>query len=174
MGIDISMDTSNVFDNFKKLTPALFSIMTLSGLILFLPQSILHKMALDNLPDSVKMIIGFIFLLSSALTVSIIVFSYMHKAALHRRRKLFLMNKKKMLMQLGDSQKKIIFELLHSNDKKIYLDPNSGDTLYLLNNGFLFQPTQVFSVDYDNNTIMSYTPQPWLLDLFNENPNLFQ
>lgn len=174
MGLDVTIDASKVFDHFKKLTPALFSIMLLTGLILFLPQSILDKMALADLPIVVRMIFGIFFLLSSALVITIIIFSFSKRVISQQKRKQFINNRKKQLQHLSGYQKKILYDLLESNEKKIYLDPNSGDTLYLLNNGFIYQPAQIISVDYDNNTIMAYTPQPWLLDLYNDNPNLFQ
>ena len=50
MGIDISADniSSKVLDNFKKLTPALLSLVIISGSLLFLPEDILQKMALKK------------------------------------------------------------------------------------------------------------------------------
>lgn len=174
MGIDLSIDTNKVFSDFKKLTPALISIMVITGLILFLPQSILEKMALDNLSDTARRIIGIIFLLSSALTVTIILFSIFENVISERKYKRFRINQRKKLEKLSISPKQIIFSLLHSYDKMIRLNPNSGDVLYLKTNLFIYEPTQVFSVDYDNNAIMTYAPHPWLLDLFNETPELFK
>ena len=51
------------FDGFKKFTPALIAIMIFTGLILFLPETVLEKMALYDLPDIWKNIIGLSFLL---------------------------------------------------------------------------------------------------------------
>ena len=39
MGVDVSIDTSKIFENFKKLTPALIAVLIFTGLILFLPES---------------------------------------------------------------------------------------------------------------------------------------
>ena len=174
MGIDVSIDTNKVFDDFKKLTPALFALMILTGLILFLPQNILNKMALDDLPNTVKSIVGVVFLLSTALTITIILFSVFENIISQRKKKRFITNQIEKIKRLSISQKKILFQLLHSEEKSIRLDPNSGDTLYLKNNLFIYEPTQVFSVDYDNNAIMTYVPHPWLLDLYNENPDLIK
>ena len=176
MGIDVSMDkvTSKVFDNFKKLTPALFSLAIISGLLLFLPESILQKMALINLSDSLKMIIGFVFLLCVALIVTIVLFSLFGKLLSSRKYKRFRMNQKKKLEHLSQQQRMIINELMHSNDKSIQLDANSGDTIYLLSNLFIHQPQQIISVDYDNAMIFTYVPEPWLIDLYNEKPELFK
>ena len=51
MGVDIPTDkiASNVFDNFKKITPGLLAVALLSGALLFLPQSVLAKIKLAML-----------------------------------------------------------------------------------------------------------------------------
>jgi hypothetical protein len=38
---------------------------------------------------------------------------------------------------------------------------------------FLHMPQQVFSVGWDNEILFTYVPHPWLLDLYNEEPELF-
>lgn len=48
-----------------------------------------------------------------------------------------------------------------------------GDTAYLLTNLFIHQPEQAFSWGLDNEMILTYVPQPWLLELYNEEPDLF-
>ena len=65
-----------------------------------------------------------------------------------------------------------IFTLL-SKDKTIMLDKNSGDTIYLVNKMFLHQPEQVFSLGWNNEMILTYVPQLWLMELYNEDPKLF-
>ena len=39
--------------------------------------------------------------------------------------------------------------------------------------GVIHQPEQAFSLGWDNEMILIYVPQPWLLDLYNEEPGLF-
>lgn len=53
------------------------------------------------------------------------------------------------------------------------LDKNSGDTIYLVNKMFLHQPEQVFSLGWNNEMILTYVPQLWLMELYNEDPKLF-
>ena len=50
--------SEKVFDSFKKITPALVSVALLSGFILFLPEAVLIKISLNDLPDLWKRIIG--------------------------------------------------------------------------------------------------------------------
>ena len=56
MGANVSLDTNKVFDDFKKFTPALIAVLIFTGLILFLPESILQKMMLHSIPDYWKLI----------------------------------------------------------------------------------------------------------------------
>ena len=163
MSISVDSISEKIFDNFKKITPALVAIALLTGMILFLSDSVLKKMALDNLPDLWNRIIGLIFLLSVAIIVTLVVFSIISKNK----------NLKNKLKKLSPRQKTIVFQLLHSEDKTIALDKNSGDTIYLVNNWFLYMPEQAFTLGWNNEMILTYVPHPWLLELYNDEPELF-
>ena len=166
--------SEKVFDSFKKVTPALVSVAILTGFLLFLPQSILERMKLDKLPDLWTKVIGILFLLSIALIITIGLFSLL--ARIHRKLviKKIKENCRKKLKTLSSAQKSIIFQLLNSPNKTIELDKNSGDTIFLEQNLFIHMPDQVFSIDVDNKMRVTYVPQLWLLELYNEEPNLFK
>ena len=169
MGVNLSMDTNKVFDDFKKLTPALIAVLIFTGLILFLPESILQKMMLHSLPDYWRLIIGLLFLLSLALIIAI-AGSMLYKTIMTScNRKKYVKNKMKLTKQLSPVQKKILVCLLQSEDKSIPLDSTSGDTLYLLGNNFIHQPQQVFSMDDSDLIVLRYVPHPWLMDLYQNN-----
>lgn len=174
MSVSVDSIAEKTFDNFKKITPALVAVAILSGLLLFLPESILKKMSLDELPVLWNRIIGIVFLLSVALISTMIVFSVISHITEKRRNKQIRVNLKKKLQILSPRQKAIIVQLLRSEDKTISLDKNSGDTIYLVNNLFLHMPEQVFTLGWNNEMILTYVPQPWLLDLYNEEPELFK
>ena len=161
------------FDNFKKITPAMVAIAILSGLILFLPEDILKKMSLNDLPERWKQIIGIVFLLSIALIGTLLLFSFLSHIMSKNKNIRLKKNLKDKIKTLSPRQKAIIKQLLRSEDKTISLDKNSGDTIYLLNNLFLYMPQQVASVGWNNEMILTFTPQPWLLELYNEEPDLF-
>ena len=173
MSVSVDSIAEKTFDNFKKITPALVAVAILSGLLLFLPESILKKMSLDELPVLWNRIIGIVFLLSVALISTMIVFSVISHLTERRRNKRIRVNLKKKLQTLSPRQKAIILQLLRSEDKTISLDKNSGDTIYLMNNLFLHMPEQAFTLGWNNEMILTYAPQPWLLDLYNEEPELF-
>ena len=165
--------SEKTFDNFKKITPALVAIALLTGMILFLPESILDKMGLSNLPDLWNKVIGLTFLLSVALIITLVVFSIISRIRDKRQTKRLREKLKKNLKRLSPRQKSIVVQLLHSEDKNISLDKNSGDTIYLVNSLFIYMPQQAFTLGWNNEMILTYVPQPWLLDLFNDEPELF-
>ena len=174
MSISADGIIEKTFENFKKITPALIAISLLTGMLLFLPDSILRKMYLDNLPVLWSRIIGIIFLLSVALIGTIAISSAISHITSKIRNRRIRENLKKKLKTLSSQQRSIILKVLKSKDKAISLDSNSGDTVYLVNNMFLHMPQQVFSVGWDNEMILTYVPHPWLLDLYNEEPELFK
>lgn len=174
MSVSVDNIAEKTFDSFKKITPALVAVAILSGLLLFLPENILKKMSLDELPVLWNRIIGIVFLLSVALISTMVVFSAISQITEKRRNKRIRVNLKKKLQTLSPRQKAIILQLLRSEDKTISLDKNSGDTIYLVNNLFLHMPEQAFTLGWNNEMILTYVPQPWLLDLYSEEPDLFK
>lgn len=148
MSVSVDNLTEKTFDNFKKITPALIAITLLTGMLLFLPDSILRKMYLDNLPVLWSRIIGIAFLLSVALIGTIGVSSAISYITFKMRNKRIRENLKKKLKILSPQQKSIILKVLKSEEKAISLDKNSGDTVYLVNNMFLYMPQEVFTLGW--------------------------
>lgn len=176
MAIEIPTDTivDKVFAGFKKITPALVAVSLASGAILFLPANILKLLGLNKLPENVRTVIGIVFLLSTTLIVTIALSVCWKTITRKIRHTKVLKNLKKRFLVLAPEQKKIVLELLKSEDKVILLDAASGNTLYLQNNNFIYRPEQIFSAGYDNEIYMKFTPHPWLIDLYNNEPDLFK
>ncbi len=173
---NISFDKiiDKVFDGFKKITPALVAVAIVSGSILFLPTTFLSKLGLNDLPGSIKTVIGTLFLLSCALILTIlcsVVFQRVIKTAKHKK---LLSDLKKSYTELSTRHKKIIVKLMKSSSKSIELDSLSGDTIYLSEHNFIHCPQQVVDAFalYDNK--YTYVPQPWLIDLYEKEPELFE
>lgn len=158
-----------VFDGFKKCTPALIAVLIFTGLVLFLPESILQKMMLESIPDLWRIVAGLLFLLSLALIISILCSMLYKTIIVTRKRHAFVKSRMKLINQLSVTQKRILISLLKSEEKMIELDSNSGNTIYLLNNGFIHQPQQIFT-PYEDEIILRYVPQPWLMDMYQNNP----
>ena len=171
-GIDFTL--TKVFDGFKKISPALVALAIVSGSILFLPVTLLDKLGLNNLPEAIKTITGTLFLLSCALILTIlcsVVFQRVIKATKHKK---LLKDLRKSFIELSIRHKKIIVKLMKSSSKSIELDSLSGDTIYLSEHNFIHRPQQVVDafVLYDNK--YTYVPQPWLIDLYEKDPELFE
>ena len=159
-----------VFDGFKKVTPALVALALISGFVLFLPTAILEKLGLNNLPPIMLSITGIVFLLSSALIITILGSVVFKKGIKKIKHKQLIKGLKKKCLELSPPQKKIIISLLKSSSKSIELDGISGDTIYLSENHFIYRPQQVLT-SLDNQYV--YVPHPWLIDLFQKEPELF-
>jgi len=162
-----------VFDGFKKITPALVAVAIMSGLVLFLPNSVLNKLRLDILPDSVLFSAGLLFLLSCTLILTILG-SVIFQSIVKKVKYVMQLNDlRKRYLQLSLPQKRIVIKLLKSSDKSVELDSLSGDTIYLIQHDIIFRPQQNVSfVELDENRY-TYAPHPWLLDLFQKEPELF-
>ena len=162
-----------VFDGFKKITPALVTMAIVSSAVLFLPITFLNKLGLSNLPESVKTVIGTLFLLSCALILTILCSVVFQRVIKKANQKKILNDLKKSYIDLSARHKKIIVKIMKSSSKSIELDSCSGDTIYLTEHNFIYRPNQVVDsfVLYDNK--FTYVPQSWLIDLFEENPELF-
>jgi hypothetical protein len=175
MDVDISTDTiiDKVFAGFKKITPALVAVSLVSGAILFLPKAILELLGLNELPDNVRTTIGVTFLLSAALIITIVVSSCWKSITRKIKHKNMLKNLRSRFIALAPEQKEIVLELLKSEDKVILLDIAAGNTRYLQENNFIHRPEQIFSAGYDNEVYMKFIPHPWLIDLYNKEPELF-
>ena len=175
MAIDISADTiiDKVFAGFKKITPALVAVSLVSGAILFLPKTVLELLGLNELPDNVRTTIGVTFLLSVALIITIAVSSCWKMITRKIKHKNMLKNLRSRFIALAPEQKEIVLELLKSEDKVIVLDIAAGNTKYLQENNFIYRPEQFYSGGYDDDVYMKFVPHPWLIDLYNKEPELF-
>lgn len=162
-----------VFNNFKKVSPALLAVAIATALILFLPKEVLSRMALDDLPNVWKTIIGIVFIVSVALLLTIIITKNASKFATKRSNIKLRKHLENGITKLSPGQKQILITALNSPDKRIRLDPFSGDVAYLENNLYLHKMETYMFVGPGYNEPITYAPEPWLLELFNEKPELF-
>ena len=175
MAIEIPTDTiiDKVFAGFKKITPALVAVSLASGVILFLPANILELLGLEELPGTVRTAIGILFLLSTTLIVTIALSSSWKTVTRKIRHTKVLKSLKKRFLALAPEQKQIILDMLKDKDKYIMLDIASGNTIYLRDNNFIYRPEQVIAPGYGDDLFAKYVPHTWLIDLYNNEPELF-
>ena len=160
------------FDGFKKITPALIAVLIFTGLILFLPQAILQKMALESIPSGWKLIVGLLFILSATIILSLACFRIFKHIILLQENNKFINGHIKLLRKMSPEQKRILLDLLSSQDKSIVLDSNSGNTVYLLCNRFIHQPQQIITMHEEDVMMMRYVPEGWLMDAYQNNPKV--
>ena len=175
--MSVSVETKGlaekVFDSFKKISPALIAVTIASGLILFLPESILERMALNNLQDGWKLVSGLVFIISFTLIITIVIIDVckrLHQAIIVTR---YRRLKRKQFINLPLDYKKMLVSILTSPQCSAELDPTSGKTLYLMNNQFIHQAQSYIFAGPGYTAPVTYVPEPWLIDLFNNEPNLF-
>ncbi len=174
VSVDAKGLAEKVFDSFKKITPALVAISLAAGLILFLPTSILEKMALDNLNETWKRIIGITFVISLALIITIAIIKVCSIINNKFAPKRFRKKMRKQLIALPIELKRMLVNMLNSPNRSMALDPTSGNTLYLLNHLFIHQTQSFMLVGAGYIEPIPYAPEPWLIDLFNKEPDLFR
>ena len=176
--MSVSVETKGlaekVFDSFKKISPALIAVAIASGFILFLPENILDRMALNNLQDGWKIAVGLVFIISFTLIITIVIIEACHtvyrKVVPVRYRKL----KRKQFISLPTDYKRLLVSILTNPKCSIELDPTSGNTLYLLNNQFIHQAQSYIFAGPGYTAPVTYVPEPWLIDLFHKEPDLFK
>ena len=131
-------------------------------------------MSLDNLPDFWKIIIGLAFLFSTTMIATIVLLLIFKYICLKIMNKMTKIEQKKKFKKLSESHKIIIVLALSSREKLVFLNTSSGDAIYLQNNNFLYNPSQVPIVRPDDEIFERFAPREWLIDLYNEEPELFE
>lgn len=176
--MSVSVETKGlaekVFDSFKKISPALIAVALASGFVLFLPESILKKMALNNLQDIWKIVTGLVFVVSCALIITIAIVEEYRVIQKKVAPKKFRKRKRKQFINLPLDYKKMLVNILKSPKRSMELDPTSGDTLYLLNNQFIHRTQSYMFVGPGYTDPIACAPEPWLIDLFFKEPELFK
>ena len=171
MTFNVQMD--KLFEHLQKASPVVVAITIVTGAILFLPESLRGKLYISNISEQWLQIIGIIFLFSAFLIITIIcqmvISSISRKMKNHQQLKRLM----KQYETLDARQKGIISELLHSEEKSIVLDMYDGDAQYLTSLGFIFGPQQPVTLDWNDKLYVKFLPKPWLLNLYNQNPNRF-
>lgn len=158
-----------VFEGFRKITPALVALFIVSGFILFSPEGVLVKLGLNTLPSYVRVVIGLVFLLTVALIITLLVSSL--SKGLRRWR--LVREKIKDCRSLSEEQKKIMKSLLASKDKAVSYESTNGNIVFLKSKRFICHPQQVVDfIDMSENK-MKYCPQPWVFELIEKKPGIF-
>ena len=174
MSEESSYVITRVFDNLKKITPALATVAIVCGLITFLPNEILRKMKLNMIPENISIWISLVFLASVALIIVIIITNFLsNEISKHKNRKI-MKHLKLKLLNLNHKQKNIIIQILSSSERGLRLNYCDGDVRYLEEYTFITRTTNSTLTALDGEIVFMYMPQLWLIDLYNKEPELFK
>lgn len=163
-----------VFDGFKRITPALIATALFSGAILFLPESVLQKMNLRNLSPTVRTILGALFLLSCTLVLTILCTTILQKISHRYQQWKYKQRLRKQLLDLSPQHKKMLKQLLNTQGRSIQWSGKNGDVLFLQTSGMIHVPTQQIDVLDAMESLYTYVPQAWVIELYKEEPQILE
>lgn len=174
MNIDFGEMAEKIFDNCKKITPALIAVALTTGGILFLPQNILTTLGLTNLSGAVRTTIGIIFLISTVLIFTIIVWSYWEKIYTRVKNRRLKKQLKAKFKKLPPELKDILIQIMEKPEHAMTLNSLSSSTIYLVQNLYIYQPRQMVDPDSFRHMSLKYVAEPWLTELYYDDPELFR
>ncbi len=170
--IDVHLD--KLFEHLKKISPVVVSIGIVSSFILFMPEDMLQRLHLANIPENWMLCISVLFLFCVFLTLIIVLQILISSGSKRLKRCRTIRSFKKMFKSLDNKQKEYIRQLLLNDHKQIRLDMNDGNALYLTQIGYIYQPGQITDIDpFTKEMIVGFNAQPWLITAFNDNPDFF-
>lgn len=154
----------NLADFFKLPTKIMFAIALASGLILFLPDSIVTKMYMVDFRNKYGFAIGLLFLISfSILIVTVLVSIYKYFSHLYFMKK-FRATAKPRLQGLNDYQKAIVYGLYMEDNHTGELPLHDGAVKLLKQNIIITETTNQYAVSDLNNAVFPYMLQPWVIE----------
>lgn len=163
MNINIAID--KIFEFCRKISPLLVAIAIFSGVLLFMPSNLLYKLHLMNIQDTYGENLGICFLFSTVLIIVIILEMIFHNIINYFKNQRLTRNLAKSFNKLDAIQKEIIISFYKSKKKSGMLKMTEGNTILLVNSGFIGRPAQLSDGEY-----CEYFLQPWVVDYFNSHP----
>lgn len=170
----MNMNFKDFLDFFKLPPHTLFALALGTGLVLFLPDSIISKLYLLNFRNNCGWVISLIFIISFTLLVTIIVVKIgkkLYDKILYRKLK---KKRIKYLKELDKVKTQTIKEFLKEEDQTLTLNYNNGVTQQLLHMYVIQMAgnTQPTYVELDNSMPIAYFLQPWVSKIIDEDQYL--
>lgn len=162
----------NIMDFFKLPTKIIFAITIATAIILFLPDSIVEKIYMEQFRDRYGFLIGVIFLVSlSILIVALIValFNYARNKYFWRK---FKKDAPERLRKLDDYQKYIVYKLFSEKNHTSELPLHDGAVQLLKQNFIIVEATSNYAVSDLNNAKFPYLLQPWVVEELQKDQSL--
>ncbi|MFC7061045.1 superinfection exclusion B family protein [Halobacillus seohaensis] len=136
-----------------------------TGLLIFLPDSLLKTMYLIDLQNSYGQYIGIAFILSLSILVVNIVVGLLKTIKQSRNMREFYDKAEERLLSLNDYQKSIVFLLYNEDNHTLNLPHNDGAVSFLSHRSIIGMVSEgQFIVNDLNNPEIPYMLQPWVID----------
>lgn len=150
----------------------LLSLAIVTGLILFLPHSIIETLHLVNIRQDYGPIVGVLFLLFSTLWLVNTINSLIKIVRKTRNKKLFFDKADERLLSLNDYQKIIIYHLYSQHNYTFNL-PVSDGAIIMLESEFMIKKIEgQYLIEDLNSARIPYVLQPWVIQELNKNLDL--
>lgn len=154
----------NIMDFLKLPTKIMVAIALATGMILFLPDSLISKMYMDEFRNEYGFIIGAVFVVSiSILTIGVIISIYNYFYERHKQKRI-KENSGKLLASLDDYKKTIVYLLYNEDNHTHELPLNDGAVVFLENMMVIGKATNQYFVDDIINPMFPYLLQPWVIE----------
>lgn len=162
----------NLADFFKLPTKIILAIALASGMILFLPDSIVLKMYMVDFKNHYGFAIGIVFLISSSiLLVTILISSYEYAHQKYMIRK-FKATAHERLSKLNDYQKNIIYGLYIKDNYTNELPLHDGAVQSLEENMIIRRTANQYAASDFNHAVFPYMLLPWAVEELDKDENL--
>lgn len=162
------------FIQLLKLPPSILTAVTVgTGLILFLPVSILQKLGLDNVPELWRTILGLSFIISlSALVVYFVIKVIKIILSKHYKRR-FKRVFPKVMKNLRREELAVVALLYRSPNYTSRLPYTDGVTVRLISKNVI-QLTSSNNLAYGNDLVTPFTITPIAQDYIDKHPELIE
>ncbi len=163
---------ANLTDLLKLPAKIIVALAIATGIILFLPDSIINKMYMTNFRNAYGFIIGLVFVISVSISLVygvIVLYSFYSKKYYKHK---FMKNAVSYLKKLTPYQKFIIYDLYLEDNFTEELPLHDGAVKMLEHNMMIGKATTQYYVEDFNNAMFPYMLQPWVVEKLNENKEL--
>lgn len=162
----------NIADIFKLPVKIFAAIALGTALILFLPDTIIRKLYLTDLRNTIGFVIGIAFIISVSIvgvTAVIAIYQVVSRKLLSSRNK---KSREKCLNQLDAYQKTIVYSLYEEANHTDNLPINDGSVMWLEQNMIIGKAASQHFIDNPMNPEFPYMLQPWVVVYLNEHEAL--
>lgn len=162
------------FVQLLKLPPSILAAVAMgTGLMLFLPISILQRLGLDNIPELWRTVLGLAFIISSSLLVVYFIIKVVKSIDSKLSWLRFKRKFPKIMTELRDEELAVVALLYRSSNYTSRLPYTDGVTVRLISKKVI-QFTSLNNLAYGDNILIPFTITPIAQDYIDAHPELIE